>query len=180
MEDLDLVLAFHKTSSDTKSVSFSKPKPTQQRRHSVHVVGHTVKPNHDMTRFWDLEMCVDVMQILHQRLCVLKEYFEDLCLHRLKTRQSSKDLVAHIRPRRKPPSLTVTLVARSWEIFEFFGCAERVWECRRNWSELGLGHPWPFDMSDRWVGKRRDWWDVAAELQDALKEYREHSSSTLV
>jgi len=55
-----------------------------------------------------------------------------------------------------------------------FGSAEKMWEWRRNWDELELGQPWPFDMSDYWVGKMRDRWNAAIGLQHALKEYCKH------
>ena len=116
----------------------------------------------------------DIMQMFQQRSRTLEDYFEQLCLHQLKMWQPAHDIVAQIRAQRKAPSLAITLVARSWEYFEMFGSAEKMWEWRRNWDELELGQPWPFDMSDYWVGKMRDRWNAAIGLQHALKEYCKH------
>jgi hypothetical protein len=46
-----------------------------------------------------------------------------------------------------------------------------MWERRRSWDRK-FAYPWPFDMSDEWVRKMRERFNVARDLAQAIKEYR--------
>jgi hypothetical protein len=99
------------------------------------------------------------VQRFQQRIRILEDY----------NRENGFDDLGKNQPR--VPILAITLAARSWEDFEIFGSAEKMWERRRTWEELEGENPWPFDMSDVWVGKMRERFEVARDLQHALKEY---------
>jgi hypothetical protein len=99
------------------------------------------------------------VQRFQQRIRILEDY----------NRENGFDDSEKNQPR--VPILAITLAARSWEDFEIFGSAEKMWERRRGWEELEGENPWPFDMSDIWVGKMRERFEVARDLQHALKEY---------
>jgi len=111
-----------------------------------------------------------IIQMLLQRIRVLEDYLEQ----HLTNWKPAHQMLERLRLRRAPPSLAITLAARSWEDFEIFGQSEKMWERRRCWEEHGAGNPWPFDMSDIWIGKMRERWEVAQALRTALNEYCEY------
>jgi hypothetical protein len=113
-----------------------------------------------------------IVQMFQQRIRILEDhYLNALEVNRkiLRSRPRFPDIVW---PERHVPSLALTLAARSWEDFEIFGSAEKMWEYRRSWDKLGSGKPWPFDMSDEWIGRMRERFNISKDLQQAIKEYR--------
>jgi len=110
-----------------------------------------------------------IMQMLQQRARVLEDYYSS----QLQNWQPALDLIERLKVKRTCTSLAITLAARSWEDFVIFASAEKMWERRRTWDELGSGKPWPFDMSDVWIGRMRERWEVARDLRHALQEYCE-------
>jgi hypothetical protein len=66
-----------------------------------------------------------------------------------------------------------SLAAQSWEDFEIFSSAEKMRKRRREWEGLHPDKHWPFlGLSDAWIRKMQDRWDLAQDLKEALKEYR--------
>jgi hypothetical protein len=113
------------------------------------------------------------MQMAQQRLRVLEDYIRDLCTNELQDCQTTaKKYFKEYTIKKTLPSLAITLATRCWEYFEIFGSAEKMWESRRTWAKTHAHQPWPFDMSDEWVGRMRERWEVAMDLQVVLKEYR--------
>jgi hypothetical protein len=110
-----------------------------------------------------------VIQMLQQRIRILEDYYENESSNRLGSNPDVRH--AGVQSESRAPALAITLAARSWEDFEIFGSAEKMWERRRTWEALGAINPWPFDISDVWVGKMRERYDVARDLQHAIKEY---------
>jgi len=63
--------------------------------------------------------------------------------------------------------------AKSWEDFEMFSSPEKMRQRRLQWENDNPGTPWPFlGLSDIWIQKMQDRWYLAADLKEALKEYR--------
>jgi hypothetical protein len=113
-----------------------------------------------------------IIQMFHQRIRVLEDYYRELWSIHKQTSRLNQTIPEDKLPKPTQPSLAIMLAAKSWEDFEIFGSAVKMWERRRSWDQLNPGQPWPFDMSDEWIGKMRERFNVARDMQVALKEYR--------
>ena len=70
-----------------------------------------------------------------------------------------------------PPAASVA--AKSWEDFEMFGSAEKMRKRRLEWEDENPDKSWPFlGLSDAWIRKMQDRWNLALDLKEAIKEYR--------
>jgi Family of unknown function (DUF6594) len=67
----------------------------------------------------------------------------------------------------------VAVAAKSWEDFEMFSSAEKMRKRRLEWEDVYPDKPWPFlGLSDNWLRKMKDRWNLAQDLKEAIKEYR--------
>jgi hypothetical protein len=114
-----------------------------------------------------------IIQMFHQRIRVLEDYYRELWAIHGQTSGLNQTIPEDKLPKPTQPSLAIMLAAKSWEDFEIFGSAVKMWERRRSWDQLNPGQPWPFDMSDEWIGRMRERFIVARAMQVAIKEYRE-------
>jgi hypothetical protein len=66
--------------------------------------------------------------------------------------------------------------AKLWEDFEMFSRSYELMPKRQQeWEEEHPSKPWPFaKMSENWVEKMENRWELAMEMKQALKEYRKH------
>jgi hypothetical protein len=110
-----------------------------------------------------------IIQMFQQRLRILEDYYLELWT----SHRASHKIPENLLPEKTQPSVAILLAAKSWEDFEVFGSAAKMWERRRSWGQLNAKHPWPFDMSDEWIGRMRERFNVARDMQIAIKEYRE-------
>jgi hypothetical protein len=113
-----------------------------------------------------------IVQMFHQRIRVLEDYYRGLWTIHGQTSRLNHNIPEDKLPKPTQPSLAIMLAAKSWEDFEIFGSAVKMWERRRSWDQLDKDQPWPFDMSDEWIGKMRERFNVARDMRVAIKEYR--------
>jgi hypothetical protein len=111
--------------------------------------------------------------MFHQRIRVVEYYYRELWAIHGQPSGLNQTIPKDKLPKPTQPSLAIMLAAKLWEDFEIFGSAVKMWERRRSWGQLNPGQPWPFDMSDEWIGRMRERFIVARAMQVAIKEYRE-------
>jgi hypothetical protein len=111
--------------------------------------------------------------MFQQRIRVLEDYYRELWAIHGQTSRLNQTIPEDKLLKPTPPSLSIVLAAKSWEDFEIFGSAVKMWERRRSWDQLNPGQPWPFNMSDEWIGRMRERFNIARDTQVAIKEYRE-------
>jgi hypothetical protein len=111
--------------------------------------------------------------MFHQRFRVLEDYYRELRAIHGQTSGLNQTIPEDKLPKLTQPSLAIMLAAKPWEDFEIFRSAVKMWQRRRSWDQLNPGQPWPFDMSDEWIGRMRERFIVARDMQAAIKEYRE-------
>jgi hypothetical protein len=60
----------------------------------------------------------------------------------------------------------------------FSGSYELMPKRQQEWEEEHLSKPWPFvKISEKWVGKMEERWELAMEMKQALKEYRKYTGN---
>jgi hypothetical protein len=110
-----------------------------------------------------------IIQMFQQRIRVLEDHYRELWAIHGQTSRLNQTIPEDKLPKATPPSLAIVLAAKSWEDFEIFGSAVKMWERRRSWDQLNPGQPWPFDMSDEWIGRMRERFNIARDMQVAIK-----------
>ena len=88
------------------------------------------------------------------------------------------DLKEYLRDKLVPDA--PYFAAKSWEDFEMFSRSYELMPKRQQeWEEEHPSKPWPFaNMSEKWVEKMEQRWNLAMEMKQALKEYRKHTGDT--